>query len=1339
MNSIEKIKDLIETYYSFANKTNISYLLFFSLLVLSVIISIILTVKQYKKNYVISVGKSKFKAFLSVVSYSVPVFFSLSIIQYLIVLLINSRWTKVMIPLAIVITVGVLSFIIGRVSHSEKPLNYEKIDKVAFVNNPIKSTNEDIIGFSSEISSLKSAINNGANIIGLIAGFGAGKSSLIDLLVESSGYGKPIVINMWNTESSENDTGKANNISKKFEMELIKTFLFQLASGVLDLNGFKSSFARSINNRLSKNYGLLSVSSSKRSYPQFIAAIVFIALSIGLKSGIEKDVSVWIYAFLFMFGVLFAIWGITQSVISFSSWKADTKTEIEMNDIFDIFMDVVNELATYRKGIIVVVIEDLDRITNSKYTEDFLNLLYRFFNLMPQKLKERFVFIVSVKPETEISNGNKDLYRKIFDYSISLNPIHNEDYGFVLEKLLSNVDKELLKKAGIDFSKEKAERDKDLHYIIHGENLTIRDIKTRLNNAINLYTTLVEKSYDLGKNDASISFQTCAIVSYLEQTYPKEFQILLKNEPGFRVIVETSYNVRYSNSEDKTVDSIKETIVSQLNNKNSSWLSESFCYDLSGFLFNGLIADDYRMYFYNYPKGSYIKSSDEKDITNAILYPDKYVSIDNEKVTKVLNEKDDDSINEALQSRIASGFVLPKSVITNEELMNLAYRIDRDKTMESVLYWVDWKDRNRSNDVFGTIIDFNKYPSSSKILDQLILSLSRREENYLQMRSDILEIIGIGHLSMVGVEWHNFNSLYFPVKDDDGKLSYSVPFISDKEISIIGDLSVLVQLINLDAITKENYYSAAKKLTSKIDNEELVGEISYIFKEFIKRIDNVSLPIHVFYFLLNNSLPDTELFSYLRKHYKQSKIQKKDVIGYINSLDVNTIPNSFIAEIDKCKFDNDLNNKVLELLYKSKYYYSVINCNPSIINFNIEENCKAVIDEVANNEGINDSVVINLRKEVIKQGVDATKSLNGLFVSAEQPLITKEELNAVKDFSEALALINCEKITIDNCNLIIDFCNSKTDLSEKDIFNIFDYLFNVEQYPDNSISDPDIIEEIIFGLNYEIIKFKELSEIQKNNIIEVLEQSINIKNTEQSISFMEHVDSIIPCLEEQFRSKKLLDEYINLINSVSVYTSKTVDILASFQTLDVNLPQTIYEDLYNYGIYKTAIISELRNTNSLKIREDVPFEEYAEVYNCFDSVYGYMLNNDDFVSKYLNSEYVYDGSKPNRLYSLCHYPQPFIAIEYAYENFDDEAFEQYFSRDWKIQHGPLGNNDDSESVAFYEFLKLDDNYKKLTTPELRRSVQMKIWKRQQRSHLTHLFNEWIGDKNLVYPDNGIGD
>ena len=51
-----------------------------------------------------------------------------------------------------------------------------------YLNTPITSCSEDVIGFSTHVEKLATAIEGGAQMIALTSPFGAGKSSIIELL-----------------------------------------------------------------------------------------------------------------------------------------------------------------------------------------------------------------------------------------------------------------------------------------------------------------------------------------------------------------------------------------------------------------------------------------------------------------------------------------------------------------------------------------------------------------------------------------------------------------------------------------------------------------------------------------------------------------------------------------------------------------------------------------------------------------------------------------------------------------------------------------------------------------------------------------------------------------------------------------------------------------------------------------------------------------------------------------------------------------------------------------------------------------------------------------------------
>ena len=61
--------------------------------------------------------------------------------------------------------------------------NKKTIEPIVFVNKPIDSHSNDIVGFSSQVEMICNAIEQeGATMIGIIADYGTGKSSMTQLI-----------------------------------------------------------------------------------------------------------------------------------------------------------------------------------------------------------------------------------------------------------------------------------------------------------------------------------------------------------------------------------------------------------------------------------------------------------------------------------------------------------------------------------------------------------------------------------------------------------------------------------------------------------------------------------------------------------------------------------------------------------------------------------------------------------------------------------------------------------------------------------------------------------------------------------------------------------------------------------------------------------------------------------------------------------------------------------------------------------------------------------------------------------------------------------------------------
>lgn len=95
----------------------------------------------------------------------------------------------------------------------------EERKPIVFTNIPIKDKDKDLLGINNEANRIENAIDEGANIIGIIGDYGTGKSSLIEMLKNK--FLNVININMWNSVNTKTEDA----------LVLTKNFIFQMAIG----------------------------------------------------------------------------------------------------------------------------------------------------------------------------------------------------------------------------------------------------------------------------------------------------------------------------------------------------------------------------------------------------------------------------------------------------------------------------------------------------------------------------------------------------------------------------------------------------------------------------------------------------------------------------------------------------------------------------------------------------------------------------------------------------------------------------------------------------------------------------------------------------------------------------------------------------------------------------------------------------------------------------------------------------------------------------------------------------------------------------------------------------
>lgn len=429
------------------------------------------------------------------------------------------------------------------------------IEPISFINQPLRNIKQDAFHMKIQVQELEKAVKDGANFIGIFSEYGGGKSSIVQNYARKHLY-RVCNICLWNYEGATK-SNESNGISS-----FTLSFLYQFSKVV------GGGFPHHINRMMSRNYKQLSFSTDfggmKKALIVVCLTVFFVLMSVGKYwslqrqseenqaatatelgnaevdqsvarseselTGIEQN-TVKIYRYVVelcndklvvipAIGIALLLLFVNNSVLI--SWKDDDiSRELGEADAYEIFDKIVSAV---RKKVwsrifqrrCVLNIEDLDRVTDKNEVYEFLKELYKYNNLLSKQGKNKFIFIVSLSMKSYIEVQDENITDKLFDYKMVLRPCDPEKrtelFSRVIEKWEGNINSRVSSK-NADWKK----------WAVQGENMQIRDIKSRINTALVIYNEL----YAEGEKRENIDFEKCVIAAYLESVYPKDVYILI--------------------------------------------------------------------------------------------------------------------------------------------------------------------------------------------------------------------------------------------------------------------------------------------------------------------------------------------------------------------------------------------------------------------------------------------------------------------------------------------------------------------------------------------------------------------------------------------------------------------------------------------------------------------------------------------------------------------------------------------------------------------------------------------------------------------------------------------
>ena len=1191
----------------------------------------------------------------------------------------------------------------------------KKYEPIVFVNTPISGGEYDVIGFDSQVKTLRAAIDNKANMIGIIANYGTGKSSMTELLSQSFGEdeNKPIKINMWDCLSSST---MANNKLNENISNLTKSFLYQLS------NGKDRKFGSYINKILSKNYGNISFATNKtKEFLVWIisgAACFSVYKMLGISNtGVMKYLWGWcnvVASFLKLGAPLFLLasaiclfLGIKDICIAFSHWNMPNKKDPEISDIFDTYNLIIENLKP-EKGKQLIFIDDLDRINKKEIIIEFLKELYRFQESLGE-LREKFVFIISIKPESElessvekqeeksdtpIKEGNKEetikelsiredkIYPKIFDTVLSLKPIHFDDYDSILLGLIkadSNKKNELSKMLdGFEFEKNLPESFK---WIKKGSNLTLRDLKDRLNQTIATFVSLKNKSY---KVKSSVRFESCAAVAFLENQYSKDYYALIKDETRFAKFMKKSY---------KTInDAIPEEILEELQklfekefceNEYTDDFVSDFCSMVACRIFN----DDFRMYFYTYPKDSHIKTTEEREICDMLLYPNQNSNF--EEIDETVNRAYENGENDIVRDVLKSLDTYSKVIIMNELLFKQAVSVSFNKAFEvfdkNVLEVLE-SDNDMS--FFWSKIAVLGKEDRKKFIKQCIDKIISIEDssNVIQDRKDIIK----------GLENNLEEFVNIFINDSE-----YVPQITEGEINLIANFEVAIKLVNPQKIDDNNAKYIIKLVTEKPlgNDENLIEKAHIIMKSLSEILPPDEIAEHLLQFMFINHLKYVDLFATVC----EANVDSVRFVEYVNSFKPEEFPNEFLKLIDDKGFVKNINDEHISHLMKNHLFYTPI--------IYLTENDQ--LDRITPYLDLKD-LIVDVCSRINKLSVEKILSVRnhcyfkcankeyGILFFGKFPMITKNEYSTIEYSTEAIDLINTSAITEENGLSLLD-CIYQRKYSREEIIYLFKYLFD-EDTNENCVADENIRKSLIDNFNFKNIFFKNLTTEERTQIYTIIKDACNITNASDAIELTKQLDCFVPEVETIIQSDATKSkEYFRLISSIeelSEIALKWLDDSGEYVTIAMS--EQLCQILYNKGFHRDYIVADCLRKQDMIIDETIKFSDYISVYKDVEEMFSIMSEHWDFLER-IQEEGNFEEFDDKLLFPIFKTKQTKRFFDFVFSDKTGQQLkEQYLTKFGEFKT-------ETDSKAFQVLMCKDENMELLGDYKIYHHIHEKLW------------------------------
>lgn len=1038
----------------------------------------------------------------------------------------------------------------------KKKLKKQTNDSLIFLNRPIDSEEADWIGVSSYVNKVHEAVEQGAEMIAITSSYGSGKSSVIELLKtkitndeENEKKYHFIKVNLWSHSSSGSSP-----------LDLHKSLIYQIVSQIYP---WKGSY---ITKHLSKNFGLLKLTTGSRVFSSLAAMALLFAISTKMYEELASCPAIWVIIAGYGIAISLGIFLLFNANILFSYKESAGNRNIDENEILDLYRSIVWKYRKARprccKKNYVIIIEDLDR-TDDDSVPQFLKELRKYCLPYNNKAQTNSVcFIVNVKPEALLNNINNDkgaesFYSKVFDFVIDLRTVNIDNYDTILEGLMEEK-RTALKKIGVNLpDKGYITRLKRLQWIIRGKELGIREIKERLNFAFLLYASLVEK---FGAD--KIDFRKCVVASYVINRFPKDFYAL--NDWSFTSLLDEYYNKNL-----KSVDDYKKFL------PDDKSFSDEFIEEIKLLIEHKHIDSNYRTYFYNYPKGSKLYSIEENAIWDSIVYRELPGGKFNETIESV-SKAGSNVIFDALKKVRGLELTLPEVIFTNEILFSAALQSSYKEVLKTL------EDDFKYDDIeIDTTVERYKK----------LLSFSFERKNYPpSLQEQLCEIwekkctkIALLKLRlMICTSFANevlmYISLFYPKH----------PIIRYEELSLIDGISTAIELLNanLDSINIKLFTTIHEKVMNSLTDEQPTEAVENFYISVINKLNDNELVRPFIDYMTARKVIIPELEDVLYNQINQSGSEQKYITKYItliNTINADHISMDTLINIQRLGIYSGFSAEIRQQLYNHRFYieyiFSMVNddaYNLNLDDYDIQDTIESERESIYDMYPKIWTTLRLLVTEKFQRIID-----DYIFMFADDyPYATAQELANTSHLKLGIKILNYRVASENDMQTTADFFNKKR-RTRDETFEILQFISKFK---------PGLTYKLFYLLNMHNIQYKNIAKAKREQLLEILADSLSIHEPDEILKFISHTGVLDESLEKELsellrNDDQLRKGYVDIINYIDKPTATTISNLLNIDVVYSYSPKILHK-LFERKAYTTYIESSTLKNGCFKLDED---------------------------------------------------------------------------------------------------------------------------------------------------------